>query len=492
MKKILIYSTLLFSALLASSCNDWLDVKPEAQVESDDLYKKTKGFEDALIACYVKMKSTDLYGKNMTMTVTEYLAQHWDHTSGNQKDEDALKDFKYHTEYAETSFSTIYGKLYNTIAQANSLLENLVDNGNVIEDTKLRQVIEGEALGIRAFCHTDVLRLFGQLPQNATIQVQLPYAKTVSTDMVGYYSFTEYVNLILEDIAAAQALFKESDPLMTYSYTELDFFNTSDYNYVELENTFMGYRRFRMNYYALEALKARLYLYKGDKEAARTAANNVINAKNEAGNPVVTLSGDNDLKSNYCATPSECLFALNNNDLEEDTKNLFDNMGHFLTPEHYADLFAGQSTDINNRANKIWKTEKTSQGFEFRDFLKYEQPDKNKVSNESMLDLRYQVIPLIRLSEMYLIAMETAASLTEANALYITYMEARNVIATELTQEQLTTEILNEYRREFFGEGQMFYTYKRLGIKKMLWKSDREILEEDYIVPLPSTELGSN
>ena len=67
-------------------------------------------------------------------------------------------------------------------------------------------------------------------------------------------------------------------------------------------------------------------------------------------------------------------------------------------------------------------------------------------------------------------------------------MAARNVEAPPLSQEQLTTEIMREYRREFFGEGQMFYTYKRLGEKNMLWKTDREVGEQDYIVPLPSTE----
>ena len=87
-----------------------------------------------------------------------------------------------------------------------------------------------------------------------------------------------------------------------------------------------------------------------------------------------------------------------------------------------------------------------------------------------VLATQKQVIPLIRLSEMYLIAIESAPTQNEANALYIPYMKARNVDASPLQQEQLMTEIIREYRREFFGEGQMFYTYKRLGIKNMLWK----------------------
>ena len=103
-----------------------------------------------------------------------------------------------------------------------------------------------------------------------------------------------------------------------------------------------------------------------------------------------------------------------------------------------------------------------------------------------------QVVPLIRLSEMYLIAIEAAPSLNEANALYIPYMKARNVDATPLQQDQVTAEIMREYRREFFGEGQMFYMYKRLGVKNMLWKTDREVSELDYIVPLPSTEVNAN
>ena len=92
---------------------------------------------------------------------------------------------------------------------------------------------------------------------------------------------------------------------------------------------------------------------------------------------------------------------------------------------------------------------------------------------------------------MYLIAMETATSLSEANALYKTYMTARDVpVAKDLTQTELDAEILKEYRREFWGEGQMFYTYKRLGTEEMLWKTDRTVTENDYIVPLPSSELA--
>ena len=489
MKKIFkTYIWVVVAALgvFCGSCNDWLEVKPQSQAESDDLFTSEKGFEDALIACYIKMTNANLYGQNMTMTFIEYLAQHWDFTSGNGRDAALLKNFEYDGTNAETTIRAIYGAYYNTITQANVVLENLQTSGEVIQDENLRNVIEAEALSVRAFCHTDVLRLFGQLPNNPTVTVSLPYSKQVSTDMVPYYTYDEFVQLILQDIEAAQALFKESDPVMDYTFNKLDQ-GLEVEDPADVSTTFMLYRRFRFNYWAVEALKARLYLYIGDKTNARTAANNVINAKTTAGEPILTLSGAEGFVSGCYACPSECLLALSNLDLVDQTRTLFFYNGHFLTPRHFDEMFAGQNADFNNRMNNIWNKTTNPQGSEFRDFRKYDQPE-----DVTGFSTSYQLVPLLRLSEMYLIAMETATDITEANALYKTYMEARGVIAGDLTEAELTTEVQNEYRRELFGEGQMFFFYKRQGARQMLWKSDREVVEQDYIVPLPSTELSYN
>lgn len=490
MKTIFIYTLILFGALLASSCNDWLDVKPKAQVDEKNLFKKAKGFEDALTACYIKMNSVSLYGQSMTMTTVEYLAQHWEHTTGNYRDEDLLKDFQYSTDFSLSAFSSIYGEMYNTIAQANTILENINANEGVFKDKNIRNIIEAEALGIRAFCHTDILRLFGQMPQNATIQVQLPYAQTVSTSMIPYYSYADFVNLILEDINAAQALLKESDPLMTYTFKELDEFMDKNSD-VELSDNFMGFRRFRFNYYAMEALKARLYLYTGDNSKAYEAASHVIKAKNENGDKMISLAGVDDFGQKYYALPSECILALSNNEIE-DVQKLFGIDNLFLSTPTFNELFSGQSTSVNNRALYVWKETTNSTGIRMRVLQKYSQPEAQNNTDANIAMTRYQVIPLLRLSEMYLIAIETAATIAEANSLYSEYMDARGVIATDLTADELKTEIQKEYRREFYAEGQMFYTYKRLGIRKMPGKADREVTEKDYIVPLPTTELGSN
>ena len=57
--------------------------------------------------------------------------------------------------------------------------------------------------------------------------------------------------------------------------------------------------------------------------------------------------------------------------------------------------------------------------------------------------------------------------------------------------EEARAEMMNEIRREFIGEGHMFYAYKRTNASSMMWSED-EITEDNYIVPLPSTEYDSN
>lgn len=495
MRKILLYIT-LFATLSLTSCNDWLDVKPEAQTDEKDMFKSVDGFKNALTACYIKLNSKNLYGLKLTVTDIEFMAQHWTYQESNYRDEQELKDFRYENSYVKTLMSTIYGEMYNTISQANIILKNVPENKHFISNEDIRAIVEAEALAIRAFCHLDILRLFGQMPQNGTKEVSLPYAKTVSTDPIPYYSYNEYTNLILADLAAAEALFKDHDPLFEYSFLELDnFFDTKNYD-VDLEDEFLGFRRFRFNYYAVKAMRARLYMYMGKKSEAYTAAKEVIDAVGKNGKKMLELAGAGDINNNNFALPSECILALSNYEIEENILELFDkdksSTRIYLTERQFnTDLFAGQTAAVNNRA-QIWDRTPDNQGAIKPTPKKYNQPSSTSNTSMEVLASQKQVIPLIRLSEMYLIAIESAPSLSEANALYIPYMKARNVDASPLQQEQLMTEIMREYRREFFAEGQMFYMYKRLGVKNMLWKTDREVSELDYIVPLPSTELSAN
>ena len=150
---------------------------------------------------------------------------------------------------------------------------------------------------MRAFCHFDILRLFGQLPQQPTQTVQLPYAEIASTEMVPYYPYEEFVEKVIRDYDEAERLLGYSDPILRFSFDELN--DAGLINEGEVKSDFELNRGCRLNYWAVKALKARMYLYTGNKELACRYAKEVINAELE-GEPVMELAGKKDLeKKNY-------------------------------------------------------------------------------------------------------------------------------------------------------------------------------------------------
>ena len=454
---------------------------------ADDMFKTDQGFKDALAACYVKLNNTSLYGRDLTITRIELMAQLWDFSySSGSSTLIAFKELDFSTSDSKSFFSAVYGAQYNVIVQANDILKNIPVTGDYIEYPATRAVIEAEALAIRAFCHFDILRMFGQMPKNPSKKVELPYAKTVGREPIPYYGYEEFLKLILEDLTAAEELFKVHDPLTEYTLAEMD----AGSNLVE--DGFLNYRRFRFNLYAVKALKARIYMYAGNPTDAYKYAKEVIDAVSASGNAMVALAGNNDLDNNYYALPTECIFALNNHNLAS-LSSIFSWASYAISLEHFEELFAGLSSFSNNRKLKAWNSSIVdSNGNKYATVRKYDQPGAGEDVASSVLTTRRQLIPMIRLSEMYLIVMETG-TLAEANELYVDYMAARSEITSaSLTQSEMEDFLEDEYRREFFAEGQMFYYYKRKGSTTMLWRIGGALTEDNYVVPLPATELNQN
>lgn len=499
MKKYLILLSVL--VLLASSCNDWLDVRGENIQKEKDQFDNYKGFRDALTGCYMNMGSTDIYGMRLTMTDVENLADLWYfdnnyETSANLKYSLSLHD--YSTDAARAAIKSIYANLFTTVSSANVILKNINGNPGAINDAQARAVIEGEAHAIRAYCQLDLLRLFGQLPRGGSRKVSLPYSFTTSiAEMPAYYSFDDYVALLKADISKAESLLKEYDPIMTGTYTEL---NSPDKN---VQDDFLYYRQARLNYWAVRALHARLALYLGEKTEAHDIAMDIINAKNKNGEDVIALSGASDLVKGYNGLPSECLFYLSKYNINEYANDVL--IGgrssgqamantYYISSKQLTQLYAtiAGGTASHNRYNYEWnRNTKDALGAVAPTIKKYWYDESSAES--SVLLTKYQIIPMLRLSEVYLIAMETSPTLEALQKLYDTYMISCSYTLYKPfeTMEEAQTELLNEYRREFFAEGQMFYTYKRKAASTMLW-NEKAISENDYILPLPSSEYDPN
>lgn len=478
MKKYIVCSLCFW--ILCSSCNDWLDVKPQGQTEEEDMYTTYEGFKDALTGCYVKLKDRDLYGEGLTMSHIESLAQLWD-LSGSTRDADlALARYEYENTYAKSVISGIYGGLYNVIVQANSVLRHLEHGGDCIEDSVAFRVLQGEAFAIRAFCHLDVLRLFGQ-------SLKIRYCK-VTFAILGrrvvarIYQGITFMRLFAGNwkVICWQLKAMRVDPVISTSLT-----------YSGQEDDFLDFRGLRLNYYAVKALQARFYLYTGQTKKAYEAAKAVYTVM------PVSLSSMADFNLQYYAAPSECLFALSNHKLIDYSigvtgvgSDRLTSTNLFISAEMRDKLYEGQDITTHAGYANSWNTSipDANGNYNYACVKKYYY-DAGQEYGANVLLMKLQIVPVLRMSEVYLILLETTTDLEEANRLYADYMAARNVNVsayfTDLTS--VKNFVLEEIRREFYAEGHLFYAYKRQGIRKMLWGA-AEVGEAEYILPLPDSE----
>ena len=482
-------------ALVFCSCNDWLDVKPRTEKEKEDFYSSESGFRGALTGCYMKLKNRSIYGEQLTMTYIELPAQSWAATGQVQQ---ALSNFEWESVYTENVVKGWYSTLYNVIAQANDLLDYLQKNGGVISNENQRKMIEGEALAIRAFCHFDILRLFGQVPTTeATIKRNLPYAEQSGEKRVKSYDFDTYIGKVLGDYEKAAALLKESDPVLKYSFGELNDLTTS-INEGYIKDEFEAYRRIRFNYWGVKALQARAYLYAGDKTNAYTCAMEVIDATLPDGEKVMEFSLLHDNSDGYYILPNEVLIGLNIQTMGDYIPSLFTSETgsiyyKFTEQWHLVSLFFN-GCPADHRF-KLWLNIPNTFGGRYT-VKKYWQSSTMNGEASNTFETERQLVPLIRLPEVYLIAVESAPDADEAARLFEEFKVSRNrIYADDMVNNSLEEEVLNEYRREFVAEGQLFFTYKRLGQRGM-WDVtptgqvvQREVKEENYLIPIPRTEI---
>lgn len=486
-KTIILIGTLLQMAITLTSCNNWLDVKPSSEMEREDLYNTEDGFRTALTGCYIKLKDNKLYGQQMTMTTVEYLAQHW---KSKQEDVNNFMDLDWKADYAKNQMANIFSTMYNVINQLNDLLTQMDERREtVLKEKEIRDLIQGEALALRAFCHFDILRLFGPSPlASDKSSVQLPYSEKSGKELVAYYPYDAYIEKLWTDLDRADSLLKAVDPVQRLTFEELN--NPSALLKAnKIIDDFQSYRRVRFNYWALKAFKARVAMYLGDNQTAYENAMTVINAR-VGDKPVGDLSAIlQDINAEWYTLPSETLFAINAYDLIDKVQSIFKNAQNVL--HNYEteidlqnDLFENQSSDYRL---KLW-TDMSYKEQRQVGIKKYWQQDEEEVKEAITYG---QQIPILRMAEVYLIASETAPTLSEGNEKLDIFRKDRGLLTkTCTTPDELKSEILKEYQKEFYAEGQMFFTYKRIGAQAMKGKEDRSINLSEYRIPLPETEFS--
>ena len=98
------------------------------------------------------------------------------------------------------------------------------------------------------------------------------------------------------------------------------------------------------------------------------------------------------------------------------------------------------------------------------------------------------------MGEMYLIAAECAPSTDEAGTWINTLRNHRNSFSVSVDTDNLANYIQMEYRKEFLGEGQMFFYMKRNALENIpngKNESGNMSMElGNYVLPLPDGETS--
>lgn len=474
MNKKLILVILIATSLCTSSCKKFFEVNPKTEVPKDELFKTESGFKDALTGVYIQLKEDNAYGMAMTMSTMEYLVSSWD--VSNNSAGYWLGLFNYQEAGAETALANIYRQLYKVIASINEILTH-IDNKKEVFSPGLYEMIKGECLALRAYCHFDILRLFGPIPSQPSVGNSLPYVKLISKNQNALLPFENYKSELLNDLADAALLLKE-DPFIKYSS---DDFKKAVYRPL---GDFTSHRYLRMNYYAVKGLQARAYLWFNQKDKAFESAKSVIEAKNQDGTSKFRLGRSNDMSAKDYVLTSEHIFGLYDFQLYTKHQKMFAS-GNYRKGSNETlirtQLYGNTGTDI--REANLWEQITISSVSSYI-LRKYQVPETTSQSNADI-----NQIPMLRLSEMYLIAAETAP-IAEARIYWDDFKRSRNVAENELPsiESQKQSEIVSEYRREFYGEGQSFFAYKRLNTDKSEFLFVPPSASINYLLPMPKIE----
>ncbi len=176
MKKINLIYTLLGSAFVLSSCNDYLDTMPDSRAEIDT--------EDKVTALLVSAYPTTSDVLTLEMASDNAMDNGATYTSG-ELTQDQSYLWQDMTETSNDGVKSFWNSCYGAVATANQALEAINDMGNPESLSAQR----GEALMCRAYGHFALANLFclAYNPETADKVLGLPYSTAPETSVSPHY-----------------------------------------------------------------------------------------------------------------------------------------------------------------------------------------------------------------------------------------------------------------------------------------------------------------
>src|SRR5690606_14826453 len=491
MKNTIIY-ILLLSTFGLVSCSKWLDIQPESEIDRLILFSTEAGFKEALLGIYTRCSKTDLYGRELTVGTPEVLVQNYQISSADNYRYLPTKNYRYNDADFIRRKDSIWVGLYNGIVNANLILEEIDEQQRLFTGNNYH-IIKGESLALRGYLHFDALRMFAPAYRIAPEAEAIPYVTSYSNRTTPMTSVRGALDSIVNDLELAKELLAD-DPIRSAAYI-INYPTASDtLQHTELHSPdlFLQNRRHRLNYYAVCGALARVYLYKEDKEKALENALIIINEKKFPWtNATDFLAVADDKKDSILY--KELLFSWYTPTLNNAlNSNWFTAIQHGMYFENTDAQAIYENRDMRgDRRYTQWFAVASANNSFFSSIIKYR---RNPLGDTFIANLHYLVAPAIRLSEMYYIAAECTFETNPTRALeYVDEVRNNRGIDHKLQVTSLAefqTELLKEYRKEMFAEGQLFYAYKRLHAPIIGLRGETiPVSQQIFVWPLPNDEI---
>lgn len=451
--------------LLTSSCS-FLDIDTPGIVNNGKMFGNEQGFIDAMDGVYASMAAEGLYGKELSFGFIDEIAQLYfnDYGEGETTLTKSI-DLKYRDEDVRERIDGIWGDAYNVISSANSIIDNV--SGHSYPGLPH---IEGEARAVRAMVHFDILRLFAPGMEKPDAEA-IPYADHFSITPFKRLSVKGVYDRITDDLERSYKLLSESPEISGRTPSNV-----------------------YMNKYAVAALLARVHNWADNHGEAAKYAEAALEGDFQ-------FTRDEQVKSlfkGYLAN-RECIFGLHAPNMYLDVRsNLYPTRlteSMLMVRDNYQTLFEVPTfTSTNNDyryqacfSKRTWTKSVT---------LCVKLYDKNYDEDQIVPTGRIPGPNLIRIPEMYYILAESAyasANMEKALEYLNTVVTARGLRPLSLedidTEPKFRRKLVGEYIKEYWGEGQIFFTYKRFNMDMDGVNSKHFTASDDvYVLPLPESE----
>lgn len=486
----------ILAASLSSCVNDWLDVAPSDGTDADAALTSSSDLDAARTGMYKALKGNssfvDYYGQQFFVYGDVHAGDDYQYNNiGGSNRASFYYDMNYQTasEFtSSTSSSNVAWKSpYIVIGRANRIIA-AAEGGALSDAAEAKATIDqyaAEAKVLRALAHFDLVRIYGKPyteDQGASLGVPLVTEVLESNAKPARSTVAEVYTQVVKDLTEAissNALATETKP---------------------------GY----VSVWGAKAILSRVYLNMGDYANALSVAEDIIKNSGAA-----LWTRDQYFKAWDASTPneSEFLFRLNvagstdNNDLNG-IGNLQQRDGYkeMVATKKFVDMLTSDPKDVRNDMFLPAKAEKEVAVYGTNKvFL-------NKLRGQGGNLRNVTIVPIIRLSEVYLTAAECAFrnnDKTKAVEYLNDLVKNRTTtVASLATVDNITLDrILIERRKELIGEGQRYFDALRNNetITRYTSEADKgwhqtlskeaQSFNRDYfkaIAAIPQAEINAN